>query len=103
MTALARRPTRRYRSHTCGQTIRLAVPVSSSRVMNVIPLAVAGPLSDQNQPGDSITLARLSSSLKRGRGNDALSLQATVRSEVERMAAERQPLGMVVMDHFLRG
>ena len=48
--ALARRPTRRYRSHTCGQTIRLTVPVSSSSVMNVIPLAVPGRCLTRTSP-----------------------------------------------------
>ena len=48
--ALAWRPTRRYRSQTWGQTIKLAVPVSSSSVMNVIPLAVPGRCLTRTSP-----------------------------------------------------
>jgi hypothetical protein len=34
--------TRRNFSNICGQTTRLAIPVSSSRVMNITPLALPG-------------------------------------------------------------
>jgi len=43
---------RRKRSRLAGQTIRLAIPVSSSTVMKTTPFALPGALPDQHDPGD---------------------------------------------------
>ena len=95
------RAARRHRRHTASRTIRLAVPVSSSSVTKVIPLAVPGRWRTSTMPA---TLTRLAVGQRFQRLRPARRFAwPTPREGTKRMPPQRQAGGAVVGQHFFGG